>query len=68
LRNSGESKLPPPYVQSEGDVADLVAFLESLTDPCVEDRVCLGQWIPDSNDSGPDNLQLNAVDENGASL
>jgi cytochrome c peroxidase len=68
LRNSGESKLPPPYVQSEGEVSDLVAFLKSLADPCVEDRVCLGQWIPDNSDSGPDSLQLNAVDENGASL
>lgn len=68
LRNSGDSKLPPPYVQSEGDVADLVAFLASLTDPCVEDRVCLGQWIPDSNNGSADNLQLNAVNENGAPL
>ena len=68
LRQSGASKLPPAYVQSETDVADLVAFLESLTDPCVEDRVCLGPWLPDNSDSGPDNLQLNAVDENGTPL
>ena len=68
LRNAGESKLPPPYVQSDDDVADLIAFMDSLTDPCVEDRDCLGQWIPDSSDSGPDNLQLNGVDENGAPL
>ncbi len=67
LRDAGESKLPALDL-TEGDVADLVAFLEALTDPCVEDRDCIGQWIPDSTDAGPDNLQLNAVDENGDGL
>ncbi|RLC96412.1 MAG: cytochrome-c peroxidase [Chloroflexi bacterium] len=67
LRDAGESKLPPLDL-TQGDVADLVAFLEALTDPCVEDRDCIGRWVPDSSDTGPDNLQLNAVGEDGDSL
>ncbi len=50
---------------SDADVDDLLAFLEALTDPCVEDRVCLGKWIPDASDTNPDGLRINAVDENG---
>jgi len=45
-----------------GQIDDLVAFLESLTDPCVKDRACMGQWIPE-NVSGVDSLQLNALDQ-----
>ncbi len=67
LRDAGESKLPALDL-TEGDVADLVAFLEALTDPCVEDRHCIGQWVPDSSVTGPDNLQLNAVRNDGDSL
>jgi len=50
------------------EVDYLMAFLEALTDPCVEDRACLSQWIPDASDSNPDALRLNAVDENGEFL
>jgi cytochrome c peroxidase len=46
-------------------VQDLLAFLHSLTDPCVTDRTCLGQWIPDDSDSNPDSLRLNAVNDAG---
>lgn len=68
LQNAGESKLQSPYDLSDSEVADLVAFLYSLTDLCVEDRACMAPWIPDNEDSGPDNLQLNAVDESGELL
>lgn len=46
---------------SNGQIYDLVEFLKTLTDPCVKDRNCIGQWIP-LNVAGPDNLQLNAED------
>jgi cytochrome c peroxidase len=53
---------------TDEQVADLLAFLRSLTDPCVKDRACLAPWIPDANDSDPDGLRLIAVDENGNPL
>lgn len=46
-------------------VSDLVEFLKTLTDPCVTERTCLAPWIPDPGDTGPDGLQLNAVDADG---
>ena len=46
-------------IASQGELDDLVAFLKTLTDPCVKDRSCLDQWIP-ANVAGPDGLQLNA--------
>lgn len=49
---------------TEGEITDLLSFLRSLTDPCVEDRVCIGQWVPDASDSNPDALRLNAINEN----
>ncbi len=51
---------------TEDDVADLVEFLKALTDPCVKDRECMAPWIPDTADTGPDGLQLNATDSSGA--
>ena len=47
---------------TDAQVSDLVAFLEALTDPCVEDRACLAAWIPASGDTDPDGLRLQAVD------
>ena len=32
------------------EIASIVAFLESLTDPCVNDRSCIDPWIVDSDD------------------
>ena len=49
-------------IATDGQIDDLVAFLEALTDPCVKDRACLDQWIP-ANVAGPDGLQLNAEDQ-----
>jgi cytochrome c peroxidase len=49
---------------TEAEIQEIVAFLKTLTDPCVKDRSCIGKWIPE-NVSGPDGLQLNAEDENG---
>lgn len=46
---------------TNGQISDLVAFLKTLSDPCVKDRDCLAPWIP-ANVAGPDALQLNAED------
>lgn len=50
---------------TDEQVGYLVEFLKTLTDPCVTNRDCLAPWIPDTSGSGPDGLQLNAVDNNG---
>ena len=46
--------------------ADIVAFLNSLTDPCVTDRDCVAAWIPDGE--GPDGRQVIATDGAGNPL
>ena len=63
-RDDGVSRFESPRLAGDQE-AQLIAFLKSLTDPCVTDRECVGQWIPDVNQSGPDGLQLNAVDQVG---
>lgn len=50
---------------TDTQVAELLSFLETLTDPCVEDRVCMEKWIPDASDSDPDALRVNAIDSDG---
>lgn len=63
-RTAGTAMLQNVQLTDE-QVSDLLAFVMALTDPCVEDRACIGQWIPDASDTNPDALRLNAVDENG---
>jgi len=58
----------PDLSLSDDEISDLVEFLKTLTDPCVKDRTCLAPWIPDTGLTGPDDLQLNATDENGSFL
>jgi cytochrome c peroxidase len=53
---------------TDDDVSDLVAFLETLTDPCVKDRSCLAPWIPDAGDTNPDGLRVNAINNTGGFL
>jgi cytochrome c peroxidase len=48
-------------------IPSVVAFLRSLTDPCLLDRSCFGRWIP-SPAEAPDGFQLNAVDAQGRPL
>lgn len=43
----------------------LVAFLETLTDPCVMDRECLAPWVADPATDDVDGHLLVAVDEHG---
>lgn len=51
-----------PVSLSDDDIQDLIAFLRSLTDPCVEDSECLAPWIPDPlENADPNGDQLNAM-------
>ncbi|MBB3045940.1 cytochrome c peroxidase [Litorivivens lipolytica] len=65
-RSGAMSKFPAVDL-SEQDIADLVAFLNTLTDRCAADADCIQQWIP-PRDGGPDDQQLAAVDAQGAPL
>ena len=69
LANRNASTIDNPIVLqnvtlSNTQVNDLLAFLETLTDPCVEDRQCLASWIPADNEPDPDGLRLKPVDAN----
>lgn len=66
-RSAGLNRIAPVTL-SEQAIDDVVAFLNALTDPCVEDRACLSQWIPAEDDVDPDGLRLFAVDANGDPL
>ncbi len=48
-------------------VADIAAFLRTLSDPCLKDRACFGRWIPAPAEA-PDAHQLDAVDAEGHAL
>ncbi len=50
---------------SDDQIDQIVAFLLTLTDPCVKSRDCLAPWIADESISDPDGLRLNAVDASG---
>lgn len=55
-----------PVSFNDVEIANIVEFLKSLTDPCVKDRECLAKWIPDTNIAeDPNGHQLNAVSEEG---
>lgn len=67
-RAEGRSKLLPVTL-ADAQVQQLVAFLNSLTDPCVEDPNCIGPWIPDAvQGADPNGDQLNAKDRFGNPL
>ena len=68
LRQAGTSLFPENIELSDDEVAFLVAFLESLTDPCVTDRACLSPWVPDESDSDPDGLRVRAENRFGGPL
>lgn len=64
------SPLPFNAGLNNREVTDVVAFLEALTDPCVEDRQCMAPWLLDGNDEAtfPDQHLLIATDQNGQAL
>ncbi|MBL8096400.1 MAG: hypothetical protein JNL73_19635 [Anaerolineales bacterium] len=49
---------------SDAQVADLLAFLAALTDPCVQDRACLAAWVPGDDIVDPDGMRLQATFSN----
>jgi len=57
-----------PFAHTDQDVEDLVAFLGSLTDPCVLDRECLAPWIAESPADDINGDLLVAVDQEGSPL
>ena len=63
-RNDRVSRFDSPRLNNT-EVDQLVAFLAALSDPCVESRACLSDWIPDTGDAGVDGQQLNGVDDQG---
>lgn len=65
LQREGKSKLVATYL-SDSQIDLLIAFLASLTDPCVKRSECLSPWI-DTGES-PDDLQLIALDGQGHPL
>ena len=65
-RQAGTSLFENPNLNGNEEDA-IVAFLESLTDPCVLDRECLTPWIADPSED-PDGNQLNAIDAAGNTL
>ena len=67
-QNSSNVKSLQNVTLTDLQVSYLLAFLETLTDPCVEDRQCLAPWIPNDNDPDPDGLRLKAVDFNNNPL
>ena len=55
---------------TDTQISNLVAFMETLTDPCVKDHECLKPWILDSTDTDvdPNGNQLIAKDQNNSDL
>lgn len=64
-RNQGNARFEQTNLNGQ-ERADIVAFLNALTDPCVTDRECIGAWIPDGD--GPDGRQVIATDGAGNPL
>jgi cytochrome c peroxidase len=60
FNNLAKNKLEKVILNDE-QITDLVNFLLTLTDPCVKDKKCLANWLPNENNLGVDNLQLNAI-------
>ena len=58
---------PVPNIR-EQDVKDLVAFMKTLTDPCVKSRECLSPWIPTANSNDPDGNMLHGLLKRGQRL
>ncbi len=50
---------------TDRQVQDLIAFLHTLTDPCVKDPACLAPWLPAPGEPDPDGLRLSARFEAG---
>ena len=63
-RDDDVSELPQVQLRNN-DIADLVAFLESLTDVCLTERECITPWIAEQSNDNPDGELLIATDAQG---
>ncbi len=54
--------------RTPNELADVVAFLKTLTDPCVKDAHCLRPWLPQPQEGDPDGLQLRPMTKQGVPL
>ena len=43
---------------TDRQLQDLIAFLQTLTDPCVKDPACLAPWLPTPGEADPDGQRL----------
>lgn len=66
-RQLGRSLLPRVSL-TDGEVRDIVAFLVTLTDPCVRDPACLAPWLPAPGEPDPDGHRLVARFATGKDL
>jgi cytochrome c peroxidase len=57
-----------PVDSIDAEVEELVAFLQTLTDPCVLHRECLASWIADPETDDVDGHLLVAIDADGDPL
>jgi cytochrome c peroxidase len=58
----------PQQTITDEKVFALVSFLNTLTDPCVKNRECMQNWLPEEHEVDPMQLQLKAVNTNGTPL
>ncbi len=56
---SGDNPLPESVELNSLEIADMVNFMETLTDPCTQDLACLAPWLPNQGEDGLDGHQLN---------
>lgn len=63
-RDDGTSLFLPTQINNAESNA-LEAFLQALTDPCLEDRDCLSPWIANDTSDNPDDQVLIAEDQDG---
>ncbi|PCK07730.1 MAG: cytochrome C peroxidase [Alteromonadaceae bacterium] len=60
-RNANQSLFDSPRLNNN-EINSLVAFLQALTDPCIESRQCLAPWIADETNDNPDDQILIGTD------
>ncbi|GLS24444.1 cytochrome-c peroxidase [Marinibactrum halimedae] len=65
-RNNGTSRFANAGLNREERQA-MIAFLNALTDPCVENDACMAPWVARTEDDHDDQL-LEAIDQEGRAL
>jgi cytochrome c peroxidase len=66
-RDQNDPAALPNVNLNNGERDQIVDFLVTLTDPCVQDLACLSPWIPTADEASDDH-QLNAHNLNGDPL